>query len=369
MTEAALRVEKLTQIHNKRTVLQDITFSVKPKEFFAIVGPSGCGKSVLLRIIVGLERPVEGRVFLNEQDVTDLPAEKRRMPMMFQSFALFPLLDIFSNVAYGPRRWGYSEHEVNRRVHWALDLVRLGGYESRKVQTLSGGQKQRVALARSLALESPILILDDPLASLDANLRVSMQTELKNIHKEVGITFIHVASDQGEAIALADHIAVMNKGHLEQVGTAAELLTSPATTFVARFFGRNSILNGQVTSTEADRVVVQTPGGDLYAQRGLRREYENGASVAVVVPANRINIQKEEDVPAGLNHLAGTVSDIHFSGGVFTLWVMTACKRTALVEVPNDQFNLKPFEKGEPVIMVWQPADSSVAVETTSNGQ
>jgi ABC-type Fe3+/spermidine/putrescine transport system ATPase subunit len=366
MTQIALRVERITQIHVDRTILEEVTFAVKPKEYFAIVGPSGCGKSVLLRIIVGLERPASGRVFIGDQDVTDMPAEKHRIPMMFQSFALFPLMDVYNNVGYGPRRWGYSEEEVDKRVRWAVNLVRLGGFEKRKVQTLSGGQKQRVAFARSLALDASILVLDDPLAALDANLRVSMQTELKNIHREVGKTFLHVTSDQGEAIALADRIAVMNNGRLEQVGTASELLSSPATTFVAKFFGRNSILDGQLISFENNNWVIETPAGKILAKQG-QQSFDIGTSVGVVVPVDRIIIQKEgENAMPGHNHLNGVISDIHFSSGVFTLWLSTACKRPVLVEIQNEEFNRKPFEKGNSVIINWLPEDCSVSIETLS---
>src|SRR5262245_27403417 len=224
------------------TAVQDLDLTVAAGSFFALLGPSGCGKTTTLRMIAGLEEPSVGAIALGERDITTLRPYRRPVNTVFQSYALFPHLDIFANVAFGLRRRGVKQ--VRAQVEEMLGLVELAGFDKRRPGQLSGGQQQRVALARALINQPEVLLLDEPLGALDLKLRRQMQIELKRIQTEVGITFIHVTHDQEEAMTMADTIAVMNGGLIEQLGAPAELYDYPATTYVANFLGQSNLVPG-----------------------------------------------------------------------------------------------------------------------------
>ena len=234
--------------------------------FFALLGASGCGKTTTLRMIAGLEEPSSGTVFLGDQDVTHLPPYKRPVNTVFQSYALFPHLDIFENVAFGLRRRGIKS--VKKQVEEMLDLVQLGEQARKKPHQLSGGQQQRVAVARALINHPKVLLLDEPLGALDLKLRRQMQLELKRIQTEVGITFIHVTHDQEEAMTMADTVAVMNAGRVEQLGSPADLYENPHTTFVANFLGTSNLIEAEVDSGSGDDIVLKAGGGKLVLPEG-----------------------------------------------------------------------------------------------------
>ncbi|TAM66685.1 MAG: ABC transporter ATP-binding protein [Microbacteriaceae bacterium] len=224
------------------TAVDDIDLELGSGEFFALLGPSGCGKTTTLRMVGGFELPSFGRIWLDGVDVTTLPPYKRDVNTVFQSYALFPHMTVFENVAFGLRRRGVATADIRRRVQRNLDLVGLNGYDKRKPLQLSGGQQQRVALARALANEPKVLLLDEPMGALDAKIRKSMQIELKRIQQEVGITFLYVTHDQNEAMSMADRLAVMNGGHIEDIGAPDRVYDRPATQFVAEFLGTCNIL-------------------------------------------------------------------------------------------------------------------------------
>ena len=240
-----------------------ISLDIDRGQFFALLGPSGCGKTTTLRMIGGFEEPTEGRIELGGVDVAPLPPYKRDVNTVFQSYALFPHLSIFENVAFGLRRRGVKKGELRTRVVEALELVGLAGLERRKPRQLSGGQQQRIALARALVNRPRVLLLDEPLGALDLKLRKEMQLELKRIQNEVGITFVHVTHDQEEAMTMADRIVIMNSGHIEQLGTPTELYESPRTAFVAGFLGVSNLLDGEVvgegTVKLTDGTIVRVP--------------------------------------------------------------------------------------------------------------
>ncbi|MGH3039405.1 MAG: ABC transporter ATP-binding protein, partial [Gaiellaceae bacterium] len=229
---ADVRLERVTKRFDDVAAVDDVSLAIPPGSFFALLGPSGCGKTTSLRMIGGFEEPTEGVIYLGERDVTALPPYKRDVNTVFQSYALFPHLSIHENVAFGLRRRGVRGAELETRVAEALELVALTGYERRKPRQLSGGQQQRVALARALVNRPRVLLLDEPLGALDLKLRKQMQLELKRIQHEVGITFVHVTHDQEEAMTMADTIAVMNAGRIEQLGAPTELYETPGTAFV-----------------------------------------------------------------------------------------------------------------------------------------
>ncbi len=254
-----IRLDNLEKRFGDVLAVDHVSLDVAAGEFFSLLGPSGCGKTTTLRMIGGFELPTGGRILLRDRDMTREPPDKRSVNMVFQHYALFPHLSVGDNVAFGPKRKGMAKDEVRRRVGDALGLVRLEGYEKRKPNQLSGGQQQRVALARALANRPDVLLLDEPLGALDLKLRRQLQTELKRIQQEVGITFIYVTHDQEEALTLSDRIAVMNAGHVEQLGTPEELYERPATRFVADFIGTTNLLRATIDADGRARLESGEP--------------------------------------------------------------------------------------------------------------
>lgn len=276
-TSPLLRIEAVTRRYDRVVAVDRISLDIGRGEFFSLLGPSGCGKTTLLRMIAGFEPLDGGRILLSGQDIGPLPPHRRPVNTVFQHYALFPHLSVFENVAFGLRRQKVDEAEVKRRVIESLALVRLDGFGERKPNQLSGGQRQRVALARALVLRPQVLLLDEPLGALDHQLRVQMQGELKQLQRACGITFIFVTHDQREALAMSDRIAVLSRGHIEQVGTGMEIYERPVTEFVARFMGASNLLAGRVLRLEGERARVALRSGpecevDTFGRGGLAPE-------------------------------------------------------------------------------------------------
>ena len=246
MPEIDVRLERVTKEFGTVAAVDDLSLDIEVGEFFSLLGPSGCGKTTTLRMIGGFEEPTYGTVYLGGNDVTDLPPYKRDVNTVFQSYALFPHMDVFENVAFGLRRKKIPKEVADGRVIEALRLVDLQGFEKRKPLQLSGGQQQRVALARALVNHPRVLLLDEPLGALDLKLRKQMQLELKRIQQEVGITFIYVTHDQEEALTMSNRLAVMRRGRIEQLGDPEQVYDNPSTEFVAAFLGASNLLEGQV---------------------------------------------------------------------------------------------------------------------------
>ena len=267
MSETAIapdvRLVDVVKAFGEVRAVDGISLEIPRSSFFALLGPSGCGKTTTLRMIGGFEEPTDGKIFLGDRDVVGLPPYKRDVNTVFQSYALFPHMSVAQNVAFGLERRGIGRTEVRARVREVLELVDLGGREDRRPKQLSGGQQQRVALARAIVNNPRVLLLDEPLGALDLKLRKQMQLELKRIQNEVGITFVHVTHDQEEAMTMADTIAVMNSGRIEQLGTPADLYERPATAFVAGFLGKSNLLDGTITGEGqidlVDGTVIQAP--------------------------------------------------------------------------------------------------------------
>ncbi|MGN6797901.1 MAG: ABC transporter ATP-binding protein [Gaiellaceae bacterium] len=249
-----VRIENVTKRFQDVTAVDDLTLDIEAGKFYALLGPSGCGKTTTLRMIGGFEEPTEGTIYLGDNAVTGLPPHKRDVNTVFQSYALFPHLSVFENVAFGLRRKGVNKAEVGKQVEEMLRIVGLAGFANRKPRQLSGGQQQRVALARALVNRPRVLLLDEPLGALDLKLRKEMQLELKRIQHEMGFTFIHVTHDQEEAMTMADWIVVMNGGKIEQLGEPAVLYEHPRTPFVANFLGVSNLLPGVVEGPDAVRL-------------------------------------------------------------------------------------------------------------------
>jgi spermidine/putrescine transport system ATP-binding protein len=333
-----------------------ISLEVLDGEFFSLLGPSGCGKTTTLRMIGGFEEPTSGLIELQGKDVTWLPPYERNVNTVFQNYALFPHLSIFENVAFGLRRKGIKGDEVKSRVAEMLELVQLQGYDKRKPTQISGGQAQRVALARALINRPAVLLLDEPLGALDLKLRKQMQVELKRIQQEVGITFIYVTHDQEEAMTMSDRIAVMNKGHYEQLGEPETLYERPTTRFVAGFLGVSNLLTGQSDGGGDDYAIVRL--ADDTQVRVPRARITQAGAIQIGVRPEKIHINDPADaIPEGYNRLAGTVRDASYLGVSTQYQVEIAGGARVTVYEQNFERARRSelWAQGEQVVMSWTP--------------
>ncbi|NYI61056.1 ABC transporter ATP-binding protein [Cellulomonas soli] len=311
---AALEIERVTKSFGEFVAVDDLTLTIPSGSFFALLGPSGCGKTTTLRMVAGLEQPSAGTISIGGRDVTGTRAHQRPVNTVFQSYALFPHLTIAENVAFGLRRKGVKE--VARRVAEGLELVELGHLAQNKPSMLSGGQQQRVALARALVNRPALLLLDEPLGALDLKLRRQMQLELKRIQDEVGLTFVHVTHDQEEAMTMADTVAVMNKGRIEQMGAPAELYEHPRTAFVANFLGQSNLAPGTVVE-ELDggaMLGVDLLGARVLVPRSRAVRTEGAVLVGIRPEKVRILVGSQEPGPDENVLGPGVVTDVSFTG-------------------------------------------------------
>jgi spermidine/putrescine transport system ATP-binding protein len=327
--------------------VDDISLQIEQGEFFSLLGPSGCGKTTTLRMVGGFIEPTEGMIYIKGNVSNGVPAYRRDTNMVFQQLALFPHMDVYDNIAFGPMVKSWDKQETSKRVREVLELVDLSGYEDRRIQQLSGGQQQRVAIARALINEPSVLLLDEPLGALDLKLRLQMQIELKRIQQRVGTTFIYVTHDQGEALTMSDRIAVMNQGRIEQVGSSEAIYSRPLTRFVARFIGDTNLVDGKVVGVEEDMVVVESRGTRIYAARDAATPSEG--AVTLSIRPEKINIEAESGSNNLYNAFTGRVKTVTFMGSILRYEVVLENGIELLVEESNqsgvrlsesDQINL-----------------------------
>jgi spermidine/putrescine transport system ATP-binding protein len=295
--EVDVRLERVSKLFGDVAAVDDLSLDIAEGEFFSLLGPSGCGKTTTLRMIGGFEEPSSGTVYLGGRDVTELPPYRRDVNTVFQSYALFPHLDVYENVAFGLHRKKVDKKDIADRVREVMNLVDLMGFERRKPSQMSGGQQQRVALARALVNKPKVLLLDEPLGALDLKLRKQMQLELKRIQQEVGITFIYVTHDQEEAMTMSDRFAVMRHGKIEQIGAPEEVYESPATEFVAGFLGASNLLNGDLRETVNGLTSIKLDTGEVVQAKTDRIERDLGPSVRVGVRPEKITIMPDDGNP------------------------------------------------------------------------
>ncbi|MGW3787005.1 ABC transporter ATP-binding protein [Micromonospora chokoriensis] len=346
-----LRLADLTKRFGTRTAVDALDLTIPQGSFFALLGASGCGKTTTLRMIAGLEQPTSGQVLLGDRDIGRLRPHQRPVNTVFQSYALFPHLDVFENVAFGLRRRGIRS--VDDEVHRMLSLVQLDGYGNRRPAELSGGQQQRVALVRALVNRPQVLLLDEPLGALDLKLRRQMQIELKRIQTEVGITFVHVTHDQEEAMTMADTVAVMNAGRIEQLGAPADLYEFPATAFVANFLGQSNLLAGEATGVSGGDVAV-TAHGARYSVPVGRSRADHGPVQLGVRPEKLQLVGSAAQVPVGHQHVAGVVTDASYVGVSTQYLLRTGWGAELSVFVANSGTST-PVAVGGAAVAHWDP--------------
>jgi len=304
-----LRVTHIHKSFTAQTILPEISFEIDQGEIVCLLGPSGCGKTTLLRIIAGLETADSGEVTFNGTDLAEVPVHQRGFGLMFQDFALFPHKNVWDNVIFGLRMQHEPANQIQQQAKRALDLVGLTGFEKRDVNQLSGGERQRVALARSLAPQPKLLMLDEPLGSLDRKLREELMIELRRILKAAGLTSIYVTHDQQEAFAIADRVIVMNAGRLEQIGTPQEVYARPASEFVARFLGLSNLIRGTIVTNTSGAVTVQTPIGQLHVATDRAVTVNEAVTVLIRPDAADLNGKDEK-----FGQIEGVLIDAAFRG-------------------------------------------------------
>ena len=313
---AYLSIQDVVKDFSGYKAVNHVSLDIAKGEIFALLGSSGCGKTTLLRMLAGFDSPTSGRIVLNGQDMAGLPPYERPINMMFQSYALFPHLTVWQNIAFGLQREGLPKDQVAQRVEAMLKLVQLGKFAQRKPHQLSGGQQQRVALARSLAKQPQMLLLDEPLGALDKKLREETQIELVNIIEQVGVTCVMVTHDQEEAMTMASRIAIMSEGSFLQVGAPADIYETPATRFVADFIGNVNLLPGTVETDEADHVVINSADCKHYVGHGITGTL--GMPVTVALRPEKIHVSRQQpDDPFNTAH--GTIKELSYFGS-FTVY-------------------------------------------------
>jgi len=356
LSDRDLVIERLTKRFGSFVAVDDLSVTVPQGSFFALLGPSGCGKTTTLRMVAGLETPTAGAIRLGDTDISRLKPYQRPVNTVFQSYALFPHLTIFENVAFGLRRQGRKN--IKPQVEEMLELVELGPYAGRKPAQLSGGQQQRVAVARALINKPEVLLLDEPLGALDLKLRRGMQIELKRIQTEVGITFVHVTHDQEEAMTMADTIAVMNAGVIEQLGSPADLYDHPSTTFAANFLGQSNLVAGRVDAADGDRLELEVHGARLFAAEvssGVRK-----GDAWVGVRPEKVSLVAPGSAPVATNTLTGgRITDASFVGVSIQYLVRMPWGQELTVFTQNNGVQ-HPFHVGDGADLCWRPEHTFV---------
>ncbi|MBO4287225.1 MAG: ABC transporter ATP-binding protein [Kiritimatiellae bacterium] len=355
-----LVIDKVSKQFGALTAVDSVSLGIKKGEFFSLLGPSGCGKTTLLRMLGGFETPDCGRIYLDGKDITDLPPNQRRVHTIFQNYALFPTMTVRENIAFPLRIAKLPKAKIDESVDAMLEMIQMKAHAYKYPSQISGGQKQRVAIVRALVDHPQVLLLDEPLAALDLKLRQHMLMELDIIHDQVGITFIYVTHDQGEAMSLSDRIAVMNRGRVEQLDQPAKIYEAPVSSFVAAFIGDTNFFAGEIVSAEGDYCTIRSKGfGDIQAFND--RKLAVGQSVHLSVRPEKIHVTTSAPPPekgAGVNVYPSTVTDIIYQG-VYTKYWIKSGERSVSALKPHSRFLLdqEPITWNDKVFMWWHPDD------------
>ncbi|WP_217475776.1 polyamine ABC transporter ATP-binding protein [Stutzerimonas stutzeri] len=363
--QVLLKIDRVTKKFDETVAVDDVSLNIHQGEIFALLGGSGSGKSTLLRMLAGFERPTEGRIFLDGQDITDMPPYERPINMMFQSYALFPHMSVEQNIAFGLKQDGLSKDEVKARVDEMLGLVQMTQYARRKPHQLSGGQRQRVALARSLAKRPKLLLLDEPMGALDKKLRSQMQLELVQIIERVGVTCVMVTHDQEEAMTMAERIAIMHLGWIAQVGSPMDIYETPASRLVCEFIGNVNLFDGELIEDVEDHAVIASPGlqNPIYVGHGISTRAQDKQITYAIRPEKLlIGTELPELERPGYNWAKGVVHDIAYLGGHSVYYIQLPSGGVLQAFMANAERHVKLPTWEEEVFVYWWD-DSGVVLQ------
>jgi len=355
---ASIKIKNITKYYGNTIALNKISLEIKAREFFTLLGPSGCGKTTTLRIIAGLSTSDEGQVHIGGKMVNDTFAWERDTAFVFQSYAVWPFMNVFNNIAYGLKLRKIPKNEIKEKVGSVMRMLGLNGMEKRRPDQLSGGQLQRVALARALVVESPVLLLDEPLSNLDAKVRVEVRQEIRRLQRMLGITMVYVTHDQEEALVISDRIAVMNRGVVEQIGSPFEIYSNPRTAFVASFIGTMNFMEGRISSKEGNIASVEI-GEGLSMKGKIDETIKQGQDVMLFVRPEDIEIGKAIPSHQLATDLEGDISEVTFIGNMIRYKVKIREKIILTVEVHNPR-KYKILEEGSRVMMRIDRRDVTV---------
>ena len=364
--EILVRIDRVTKKFDETVAVDDVSLTIRRGEIFALLGGSGSGKSTLLRMLAGFERPTEGRIYLDGQDITDLPPYERPINMMFQSYALFPHMSVEQNIAFGLKQDGLPKDEIAERVAEMLRLVQMSQYAKRKPHQLSGGQRQRVALARSLAKRPKLLLLDEPMGALDKKLRSQMQLELVAILERVGVTCLIVTHDQEEAMTMAERIAIMHQGWIAQVGSPMDIYETPASRLVCEFIGNVNLFEGELIEDVGDHAVIACPALErpIFVGHGISTRAEDTRVTYALRPEKLLISNEMPEVEhEGYNWVQGTVHDIAYLGGHSLYYIRLASGMLVQSFLANSERNVKRPTWEDSVYLYWID-DSGVVLQS-----
>ncbi len=363
--QVLLKIDRVTKKFDETVAVDDVSLSIHQGEIFALLGGSGSGKSTLLRMLAGFERPTEGRIFLDGQDITDMPPYERPINMMFQSYALFPHMTVEQNIAFGLKQDGLPKAEIEERVKEMLGLVQMTQYAKRKPHQLSGGQRQRVALARSLAKRPKLLLLDEPMGALDKKLRSQMQLELVQIIERVGVTCVMVTHDQEEAMTMAERIAIMHLGWIAQVGSPMDIYETPASRLVCEFIGNVNLFDGELVEDMGDHAIIASPGleNPIYVGHGISTRAQDKQITYAIRPEKLlIGTELPELERPGYNWAKGVVHDIAYLGGHSVYYIKLSSGGVLQAFMANAERHVKLPTWEEEVYVYWWD-DSGVVLQ------
>jgi spermidine/putrescine transport system ATP-binding protein len=356
MSEIDVKLDHVTKKFGKFIAVKDVSFEIEKGEFFSILGPSGCGKTTTLRMISGFEVPTDGSIYVGGERVNDLAPHKRKTNLVFQHLALFPMMNVEENIAFGLQMQKVPKAQITKRVDAILEVVELQGFQKKRPSQLSGGQKQRVAIARCLVLNPTVLLLDEPLGALDLKLREQMKIELKKIQHRIGTTFIYITHDQGEALVMSDRVAVMNEGSLIQTGTPQELYDRPHDSFVANFIGDHNEIPVTVREKRGGITISEIEGLSIISASG--KSFAIGEDCKVYIRPEKIELLDGNDMSFLENSFIGTVTDIIFEGALVKYSVSISETIPPLtVSVPNVNQET-PYTAGTRVRISWAPENA-----------
>ena len=334
MSEVDVKVENLVKRFGSKIAVNNVSFEVNKGDFFSVLGPSGCGKTTTLRMISGFEAPTSGRIWVGGKPMEGVPPHKRKTNLVFQNLALFPMMNVFDNIAFGLVMRGETKKKIREEVLHMLNVINLSGYESKRINQLSGGEKQRVAIARALVLHPTVLLLDEPLGALDLKLREHMKIELKKIQARIGTTFIYITHDQGEALVMSNKIAVMNAGQIQQIGSPDELYYNPKNSFVAQFVGENNLIEGKIIEISGDKATLETGEYKLIGRKG--KGINKGEIANFFIRPEMIHLFPEKQKPESkINLLSGIIRSVIFEGQVTRYEIEIANGLNIDVSIPN----------------------------------